>query len=201
MPSTLVAFSTACAPISAARNTAVVSVVKNGLPVPPPSSTIRPSARYLCAALRVKSSEISGMTNADKVPAADDNRHFGTQLSRRDQIGRHAVQGRLIYTGAMAASEIFAGKLDHHATIDRPCHLRIAFFIPPRTAGANGPQALSERLFLAAGSGDLSGKVRFLLLDSLAESIAQKSSHLDRPADLTLSFLDRLGHGLAAVVD
>src|SRR6202042_3567866 len=39
------------------------------------------------------------------------------------------------------------------------------------------------------------------LLDSLAESIAQKSSHLDRSADLTLSFLDRLGHGLAAVVN
>jgi hypothetical protein len=44
-PSTLVAFSTTCAPISAPRSAAAVSVVKNGLPVPAAKITTLPSSR------------------------------------------------------------------------------------------------------------------------------------------------------------
>jgi hypothetical protein len=46
----LVALSTSSAPISAPRNAAAVSVVKNGLPVPAAKITTLPSSRY-CKAL------------------------------------------------------------------------------------------------------------------------------------------------------
>ena len=73
----------------------------------------------------------------------------------------------------------------------------------PAQAGLrrNAPAAGCQRLLLAAGGCDFSGEVAFLLLDSLAESIVHKAGDFDRPADLTLSFLHRLGNRLAAVVD
>jgi hypothetical protein len=45
MPSTLVAFNTISAPISAPRRAAAVSVVKKGLPVPAAKMTTLPSSR------------------------------------------------------------------------------------------------------------------------------------------------------------
>src|ERR1700682_5484457 len=63
------------------------------------------------------------------------------------------------------------------------------------------PEELFRRLFLAAGRRDLGGEVGFLLVDSLAQSIAHKSSDLHRRTDLTLSFLHGLGHGFAAMLD
>ena len=63
------------------------------------------------------------------------------------------------------------------------------------------PEEPFRRLLLAAGRRDLGGKISGLPIDSLAQSIAHKSGDLHRRADLTLSFLDRLGDGLAAVVD
>src|SRR5579859_6832173 len=59
----------------------------------------------------------------------------------------------------------------------------------------------SLRLLLAAGGSDFRGEVAFLPFDSLAESIAHKAGHLHRRTDLALSFLERLGDRLAAVMD
>src|SRR6202171_4910126 len=167
MPSTLVAFNTACAPISAARSTAVVSVVKNGLPVPPPSSTIRPSARYLCAAPRVNSSQICGITNADRVRAG---------APRRSIAASSATQ--FITVASMPT------------------------VWPARASpGLRCGRGICRRLLLAAGRRDLGCEIGFLLLDSLAQSIAHKSRDLHRRADLTLSFLDGLCDRLGVIVD
>src|SRR5712664_4196630 len=63
------------------------------------------------------------------------------------------------------------------------------------------PEELFRRLFLAAGRRDLGCEIRFLLVDSLAQSIAHKSGNLHRRADLALSFLQRLGDRLGVSVD
>src|SRR5215470_11158776 len=59
----------------------------------------------------------------------------------------------------------------------------------------------SRRLLLAAGGRDFRREVAFLLLDSLTESIAHKAGDLHGSPDLALSFLHRLRHRLAGVVD
>src|SRR5262249_16145195 len=64
-----------------------------------------------------------------------------------------------------------------------------------------GQESAGRRLLLAAGCRDFGREIGFLLLDSLAESIVHKARDFHRCTDLTLSFLHRLGHGLAAVVD
>src|SRR3984957_8845694 len=63
------------------------------------------------------------------------------------------------------------------------------------------PEGPFRRLLLAAGCRDFGPEIGFLLLDSLAQSIAHKSGDLDRRADLTLSFFYRLGDRFGAVVD
>src|SRR3984957_12327921 len=65
-----------------------------------------------------------------------------------------------------------------------------------RRAGSTVPA-----LFLAARRPDFGCEIGFLLVDSLAESIAHKSGNLDRRADLTLSFFQRLADRLGVVVD
>ena len=47
---------------------------------------------------------------------------LGAKLLRRDHVGGDAVDGRLIDTERLAAGEIFARQLDHHASIDRLSH-------------------------------------------------------------------------------
>src|SRR6267378_8154574 len=101
----------------------------------------------------------------------------------------------------MRASKIFARKLDHHTTIDRLSHDAIAFLPGAEAPGATTPEGGFRRLFLAAYRGHLGGKVGFLPLDSLAESIAHKSGNLHRCADLALSFLHRLGDRFGVIVD
>ena len=56
-----VPFSMASASISAARSAAVVSVVKNGLPVPPAKITTRPFSRCRIARRRMYGSAICAM--------------------------------------------------------------------------------------------------------------------------------------------
>src|SRR5215216_621465 len=63
------------------------------------------------------------------------------------------------------------------------------------------PKKPASGLLLAAGGRDFGCEIGFLLLDSLAESIAHKAGDLHGPADLALSFLHRLRDRLAAVVD
>src|SRR6187399_3301255 len=58
-----------------------------------------------------------------------------------------------------------------------------------------------RRLLLAAGRRDLGREVRFLLLDSLTESIAHEARDFHRAADLALGLLHRLRHRFAGVVD
>src|ERR1019366_10568126 len=67
-------------------------------------------------------------------------------------------------------------------------------------AQIDGPKALLLRLLLAAGRRDFGCEIGFLLVDSLAQSIAHKSGHLDRCADLALSFFYRLGDRLAILL-
>src|SRR5690242_20794613 len=62
-------------------------------------------------------------------------------------------------------------------------------------------ESAGRRLLLAAGCRDFGREIGFLLLDSLAESIAHKAGNLHRRADFALSFLHRLRHRLAGVVD
>src|ERR1035438_10891032 len=62
------------------------------------------------------------------------------------------------------------------------------------------PKALLLRLLLAAGRRDLGREIGFLLVDSLAQSIAHKSGHLHRRADLALDFLEHLRDRLAVVL-
>src|SRR5215470_5119536 len=71
----------------------------------------------------------------------------------------------------------------------------------PRGPPAPRRREFGERLLFAACGCDLGGKVGFLLLDSLTESIAHKSGDLYWRADLALSFLDRLGDRFSAIVD
>src|SRR5260370_41635731 len=66
---------------------------------------------------------------------------------------------------------------------------------------ATTPNELFRRLFLAAGRRDLGCEIGFLLVDSLAQSIAHKSGNLHRRADLALSFLQGLGDRLGIIVD
>src|SRR6218665_3741149 len=54
---------------------------------------------------------------------------------------------------------------------------------------------------LPCSGGDLGGEIGFLLLDSLAQSIAHKTGNLDRRTGLALSFLDGLGDALLVVED
>src|SRR5882762_5908894 len=71
---------------------------------------------------------------------------------------------------------------------------------PPGGFQATTPEELFRRLFLAAGRRDLGCEIGFLLVDSLAQSIAHKSGHLNRRADLALGFFYRLGDRLAIVL-
>jgi hypothetical protein len=126
-------------------------------------------------------------------------RRFDAELARRDQVAGDAVDGRLVDAEGVAARRGFAGELDHHATIDRLSHDAIAFL----------PARRRRRIRAGRSSGggtscrwrrDFGGEIGFLLLDSLAESIAHKSGDLHRRADLALSFLHRLGDRLAGFV-
>src|SRR5690242_18184823 len=76
-------------------------------------------------------------------------------------------------------------------------------FLVPRPLPARETRRYDRRrsLLLAAGGSHFGSEIGFLLLDSLAESIAHKSGDLHRRADLALSFLQRLGNRLAAVMD
>src|ERR1700755_1912643 len=96
----------------------------------------------------------------------------------------------------MRARKIFARKLDHHPTIDRLSHCESLSL-----ARAQFSRLTLRARILAAGRRDLGCEIGFLLLDSLAQSIAHKSRDLDRRADLTLSFLDRLRDRLGVIVD
>ena len=82
---------------------------------------------------------------------------------RSDQVAGDAVDGRLVDAEGLAAGEIFAGELDHHATIDRLSHCAIAFLPGAGAPGANAPEAPSARLLLAAGGRDFGGEIGFLL--------------------------------------
>src|SRR6266700_5228854 len=68
-------------------------------------------------------------------------------------------------------------------------------------ASSPTPGELFRRLFLAAGRRDLGREIGFLLVDSLAQSIAHKSGNLHRRSDLALSFLQGLGDRLGIIVD
>ncbi len=61
-------------------------------------------------------------TPRTNIAAADDDGDLGTQLPGRDQVAGDPVDGWLVDAGCVRAGEIFAGKLDHHATIDRLSH-------------------------------------------------------------------------------
>src|ERR1700722_19698398 len=71
----------------------------------------------------------------------------------------------------------------------------------PREPPAQTGRKHRPALFLAARRPDFGCEIGFLLVDSLAESIAHKSGNLDRRADLTLSFFQRLADRLGVVVD
>src|SRR5438105_15210685 len=71
----------------------------------------------------------------------------------------------------------------------------------PGAASGGTPEGTFRRLLLAAGGGDLGREVAFLLLDSLAESIAHEARDLHGTANLALGLLHRLRHRLAGVVD
>src|SRR6202022_3056457 len=106
---------------------------------------------------------------ANDIAAADHHGDFGALLLRRDQVGGDAIDGRLVDAVAVAAGEIFAGQLDHDATIDRLSHLLIALL----SAGPLPARARREDfrlLLLAAGCCDFGREVAVLLVDSLAES-------------------------------
>src|SRR6202035_2856269 len=99
---------------------------------------------------------------ADNVATADHDGNFTAQLAGRDQIAGDSVDGRLIDAEGLRAGEVFARKLDHHTTIERLSHDAIAFPTPARAApGANGPDGLFRRLFLAAGRRDFGGEIGF----------------------------------------
>src|ERR1700726_4837477 len=100
----------------------------------------------------------------------------------------------------MRAGKILARKLDHHPTIDRLSHCE-SLSLARSSPGLRDGRGIFRRLLLAAGRRDLGCEIGFLLLDSLAQSIAHKSSDLHRRADLTLSFLDGLGDRLGVIVD
>ena len=121
MPSTWVALKIASQPISAARSAAVVSVVKNGLPVPP-TKTSGPSAKWARARARMNGSQmlIMGMadiTRADRPLALE-------RLSERQAVqhrGEHAhiVAAHPVHAvggGSEAAIDVAAA--DHEAKLD-----------------------------------------------------------------------------------
>src|SRR5258705_13916248 len=71
---------------------------------------------------------------------------------------------------------------------------------PPGASEATTPEELFRRLFFAAGRRDLGCEIGFLLVDSLAQSIAHKSGNLHRRADLALRFLQGPGGRLGVLV-
>ena len=73
MPSTLVALRRTSAPISAARNDAAESVVKNGLPVPATKITTRPFSRWRIARPRMKVSATAERLIAESTRAGCPN--------------------------------------------------------------------------------------------------------------------------------
>ena len=57
---------------------------------------------------------------------------FDAQLPRRDQVAGDPVDGWLVHAGCVRAGKILAGKLDHHATIDRLSHFSDRFRLRAR---------------------------------------------------------------------
>src|SRR6266850_4791766 len=79
--------------------------------------------------------------------------------------------------------------------------MRSLSLVRPAASCPTTPEELFRRLFLAAGRRDLGCEIGFLLVDSLAQSIAHKSGNLHRRADLALSFLQGLGDRFGVIVD
>src|SRR5262245_27359684 len=71
----------------------------------------------------------------------------------------------------------------------------------PLSLTRSEPRLARRLLLLAAGGRNFGGEVRFLLLDSLAQSIAHVTGDFHRTTDLALSFLQRLADALLVVED
>src|SRR6185437_13047142 len=89
-----------------------------------------------------------------------------------------------------------ARKLDDDASVQRVTHPCDPSFGSPRAVTTG-----KSRSALTGGGRNLGGKIGFLLLNSLAQRVTHEAGDLDRNADRSLGFFQRLRDALGRIVD